>query len=91
MNLCVLIGLFVYCVVANGQTCDEARDTFYNTNRECLMAFEAAGNHTLFGSILGAPLYDHYEELLCVNASCKDAYMQYISACPLATNMSVSY
>ena len=89
MNLCALLGLLIYCVVANGQTCDEARDAFYNTNRECLLAFEAAGNHALLGSSLGYTLNDTDIELLCANATCEDAYMQYIATCS-ASNRSVS-
>jgi len=89
MNLCVFLGLLVYCVVANAQTCDDARDTFYNTNRECLLAFENAGAHVLVGPSGDRRLNDTEIELLCANASCQDAYTQYVEACS-ATNISVS-
>ena len=91
MNFCVLLGLLVYCFVTNGQlqTCDEARDTLYNTDRDCLLAFEAARNHILLGPSLGGTLNDTDIELLCANASCQDAYMQYVAACS-ASNRSVS-
>ena len=81
--LCVLLGLLVFCVLANGQsngqTCDEALASFTTTNSECQMAFMAAVTYTSSGND-SAMFSPSQVELL--NQICMNAYTQYVAACP---------
>ena len=87
MILCVLLGLLVSCVLANGQTCDEALASFTTTNSECQMAFMAAAAFTSLGND-SAMFTPSQVELLCANQTCINAYTQFVAACP--SNNSVS-
>ena len=90
MNLCVVLGLLVCCALSYGQmSCDQARVAFATDNSDCLMAFESAGAFVALGTAGSAPaLNENQTNLLCANATCQTAYMQYAAACQ--SNISVS-